>query len=135
MATVEEAIVTRLKAVAAVTALVGTRIYINQLPQMPTLPAVVYNRISGNRVNSLQGSGGLASPVFQFDVFGTSATQCRQIVRELQTALAGYRGTVAGVNIQAILFLGDYDAPTGDQENLADEQSRVIAEFKVWHLE
>ena len=44
--TVEGAIVSRLKADSAVSAIVGSRVYRLKLPQQPTLPAIRLQRVS-----------------------------------------------------------------------------------------
>ncbi len=131
----EAAIVAILKATAAVTAIVSSRIYAVDLPQNPTLPAIVYSRISGMRVSSMTGASGLARPRYQIDVFAYDYTTAKNLVRQVQLALEGKRGTYGGVNVQGILFDGDHDMNDDEEENLVSDQHRVMMEFTVWHNE
>jgi hypothetical protein len=69
---IEELIYSNLSTATSVTALVVDRIYPLLMPQDPTLPAVTYQRISDNPINSLSGHGGLDNPRIQIDCWATS---------------------------------------------------------------
>ena len=68
MADVGKAIRTRLLSVSAVTDLVSTRIYPLTLPQGVTMPAVRYQRVSGNSDPHVRGTTGAATARLQFDI-------------------------------------------------------------------
>lgn len=67
--TPEEAVTSRLMAMTAVTALVGTRVYMLVLPQHPTLPAVRVQRIDGLRGQHLRGPDGVTRTRVQVDAY------------------------------------------------------------------
>ena len=71
---------TRLLSVSAVTALASTRIYTGQLPQSPTLPAVLVERVSEVQPSHLRGSQGL------------------QMVRVQVTSVASSRATAVALD-------------------------------------
>ena len=119
----------------AVNALVSGRVYARTLPQNPKLPAVVYSRISGTRVESLQGASGLASPRFQIDVFAERYDEVKTLTRDIQLALEGKRGSFGGVDVQGILYQGDRDMTDDLTDNLTIDQHRVMMEFTIWHRE
>lgn len=72
--TVEEAIRARLLSLAAVTALVGTRIYLQQLPQSPTYPCVRVSLVSELSDYHLRAESAFRDARVQVDAFarGTS---------------------------------------------------------------
>lgn len=127
---IEEALFSRLSGFAGLSSLVGDRIYPLKLPQKPTLPAVVYQRISGARVRSLLGSSGLASPRFQFDSYAAGAKTSREVSEQIRLALQGFSGTVAGVRITGITFEGDRDFYYDDTGLY-----RRLADYFIWHNE
>jgi len=96
--TIEEALRSIL-VTAATTA--GERIYPLSLPADPTLPAIVYTRISTPRLRSLTGFAGLARPRLQFLAWASSYAAAKVLADEIRTALDGYQGTVSGLQIQS----------------------------------
>lgn len=133
MTTIEEALFAHLTANAGVTALVSTRVYPVQMPQNPTLPAIVYNRISGERVQHMQGSSGLASPRIQFDCFAKTYAVAKAVAEALRLAIEGFSGTMGGVNgpdVNSCLLQSDSD---GYEDDL--EVYWVSVDYIVWHTE
>ena len=106
----------RLKLVsdAAVTALVGSRIYPLTLPQGVTLPAIRYQRITGNSDPHLGGTTGLAVATVQLDCVGTTYAGAEQVRDAVRESLEAYQGTVSGVKITSVRATNHsdfYDAP------------------------
>lgn len=66
--TIEDVVVARLLAIAAVTALVDTRVYLDRLPQAPTYPCVRVQLIDEQEDYHLRG-GGLKKVRIQVDAF------------------------------------------------------------------
>lgn len=113
-------VIGRLEAVAAVTALVSTRIYQGLLPQNPTLPAICVQRISENEFMHMRGSSSIFRTRVQIDsvshatdaVAGAQAVDAAVHGNGSSSSLVGWRGTVAGVEIESVLPAGvreDYD--------------------------
>lgn len=67
--TAEEAVRTRLLAVAAVTALVSTRIYMDKLPQSPTYPCARVTLISETGAAHLRGADAVKPARVQVDAY------------------------------------------------------------------
>ncbi len=131
--TIEEAITAHIKANAGLTALIAGRVYPTHMPQNPTLPAMVYNRISGERVQNMQGSSGLASPRFQFDCFARTYAEAKGVGEALRLAIEGFSGTmggVSGVDVNSCLLQSDQD---GYEDDL--QLFWVTADYIVWHVE
>jgi hypothetical protein len=112
-------------------ATVTERWYPLVLPDRPTLPAVVYQRISPRRDQDHGGPSGAASPRFQFSCWAESYAAARAMRADLQSVFLGFRGTVGGVRITGILDAGaefdDFEPVTG--------RWRCVTDMYVGHVE
>ena len=70
--TLEEGLRTYTLAGVAVAGLVGTRMHARVLPQSPTLPAIVYQRISTRRLHDMAGPDGLPQARMQVTCWGST---------------------------------------------------------------
>ena len=128
--TIEEAIFSKLTGEAAVTNLVGTRVYPFQMPQNPIYPAVVYSRVSTRRDMDHSGPGDMAWARFQFDCYGTSYASVKGLANVVRQVLHGFTGTVSGVDFCRVSFLNEVD----DFEPQA-EIHWVAVDFQIIHKE
>lgn len=120
---------------AAVTALVGTRVYQNVLPQGKDYPAVIYQRISTEHAQHTLGAGGLATARMQFDCWALDAAAAQQVGEALRAALQGFRGEMGDTNIRHCSLEnteGGYDPPADSSDVAAHRVSQdfVIAYFE-----
>ena len=126
-------IVAFLLADATLGGLIGTRLYPLKLPQDPTVPAMTYQWVSGQRAHAADGAVGLASPRVQFDCWAQTYLEVEAMLEALRKRLDGFQGTVGsspGSWIQGAFFeteRDDYD----DEVRLY----RRSADFFVWYEE
>ncbi|MEE9401256.1 MAG: DUF3168 domain-containing protein [Dehalococcoidia bacterium] len=116
---VETDVVARLEAAVP---LVVNRIYPLLLPQVPTLPAVVYLRVSGMREQSHDGDSALQHPRFQFSCWAETYLEALAVAEEVRIALQGL--TTAGVGIYENAH-DLYDTDTG--------WYHVPVDITIWH--
>jgi hypothetical protein len=120
--TAEEALVARLQASPGVTALVGSRIYPMQTPQLAVMPSITYQRISTVRIQGLRGSTGLADPRIQVDCWADTYPSAKAVATEVRKSLDGWDdGDVSG------LILGELDLLVTD-----GRRHRVSQDYSVW---
>ena len=81
-----------LKNNAAVSALVGTRVYPNIVPQRVTFPVVVYNQISSERTSVMGRDTGSVDSTWQVDVYAQTYAGARELAVAVRKALQRYRG-------------------------------------------
>lgn len=127
MASLEESLVDILTGHAGLTSLVGDRVGPPPLAQESALPAITFFRVSTLAVHAHSGNVGLKRSRMQFDCWGDSAGSVSAVVGQLESALDHYRGTVAGVRIDAALSIMDlhrYSPETGSY--------RRIVDFYIW---
>ncbi len=131
MATVEHAIVDRLKANAAVNALVSTRIAPWEQTQSMPLPHISYLRVSTNREHIMAGSAGFAHAMIQVDCWAATYSAAKDLAEAVRKTLDGYHGTTQGHYIGVIQNTIDRDVPqrlsTGSERSLF----RVMQEYRV----
>lgn len=94
---IEEAIRAHLIADAGVAAIAAGRIYPEALPQEPVYPAIVYHRVGTGRSIHMGGADGLADARFQFDCWGRTFAESRQLSEQVRLAFVGFRGSMGGV--------------------------------------
>lgn len=131
----EKAICAILTAASGVSSLVGNRIYPVRPKQSGALPAITYFRVDGPRVHSLQGPSGLGHPRIQIDCYASTYADCLELSKQVRLALDGYRGIIAGVNVQAILLLSDFDMEEDEDAPIVPDEFRRVMDFRVWYQE
>ena len=125
----------RLSSITAVTALVGARIYVDQLPQEPTLPAIRLHRISETEEAHLRGAGAARRARVQVDAVGRSLESATALSNAAHgdgggSGLSGWTGDLGSPPTRVLAILpadvrSDYEA---------DEvkQWRVSRDYIVW---
>jgi hypothetical protein len=127
---IEAGLHAHLSADAGVAALVGTRIYPLLLPQSATYPALTYSRVSGPRLDDLDGDAGLAHPAFQVTAWAPTYKAAKETAAAVRLALRGYRGPMGAADVADVRMIGDFD--------LYDQEAKVFhvaADFEIWHAE
>lgn len=111
---------------ATVTALVGQRVYPLVVPEGASLPAIVYRRISTERVYSHDGFSGLAKPRFQFSCVSTHYSEARAVANALRSLLNGR----IGPGLQGVYAETEYD----DYDH-TDRTFTTHIDFFIWYTE
>ena len=111
-----------------VNALVGTRIYPMRTPQAVTLPALVYQQISGDHLEGLQGPHGAVKARFQVASIATDYTKAHQVSEAVRLAMAGWREP--GIGIQGTTMVSELDF-----EEEATGLFRVPQDYFIWAVE
>jgi len=114
---IEKAITTIVTTDAAITGVIGNRLFPLFLPQGAAMPAVVYQEISGSDGMTTDGALGLVDGRFQFTCWSathTGAVELRDAVISLFKA--NLSGVFGGVTIQAAQVIG-----RGDIQSLSDQ--------------
>jgi len=109
---VETSIRAALLANAPVAAIVGGRIYPSQLPQKPTagsttpwVPAIVYQRITGDHPVDQDGGGGADAVRVQLDLWSQTYDTTADLRQKVLTALNGF----AGAGLQGVFSESETD--------------------------
>ncbi len=129
----EKAVYSILAANTGVTNLVAaTKIFpAGKRNQAVAAPAIVYFRVGGRRVYSMEGASGYDKAHIRVDVFGSNFPQVKSIADAVEAALSGYRGIIAGVNVQSILLADDHDVIDQDEEVFVTEEFHRAMDFSV----
>lgn len=89
---IEEALYKYLRDDAGVSALVSDRIYPLVAPQGAIMPAIVHQRITTARPQTLDGSSGVALPWFQFRCWAATYDEACALAEAVRLALLRFRG-------------------------------------------
>lgn len=118
---------------------VGAKVYPwGNAPQATaTKPFVLYHRVYGGRVRSLDGPSGVSKPQIQLDVVGRNYLVVRRLAADIREALEavdhGY--DMGGRRVQVALPLDDVDADDGDvRPHHGDEltEHRATIDLEIW---
>ena len=96
---IEEALVTWLRGLPALAALVGTRIYPAKAPQGTTAAYIVYDMLGGEDVTAHDGFTGLRTGRISFSCGAGSYALAKSVAEAVRMALAGFRGSLSGLTV------------------------------------
>ena len=111
----------------ALTALIGTRAYRTKLPQNPTLPAVTYWKVSGNRLHDLTGPVGVSDPRVQVSCWARAADDAEDVAEAVRVTLDGWTSTGG---VQASELVNETDLYDDDVEVY-----QIALDFVLMHEE
>lgn len=119
-------------AVAPIAALIGDRVFPQQLPQGATLPAVTYQRIAGQSMIDHEGDAGLGRARIQIDCWGptgnTGYQQSVDLAETIRAALSGYRGPMGSNPATNARIINVMDIPEPETKLW-----RRMVEASIWH--
>lgn len=132
---IEEAIYARLKADAALGALVGERIFPGQAPTDAQRPYVIYEEAAQERVRTLTGYAGLNRWAMHLDFYAGTRAQAKAVRAKVSELLDGFRGDLGPsgeITVQGV-FHDDQDSGT-EQPIHGDEtgEHRLSLDLSVW---
>ena len=81
------ALIARLQGAAAVSAIVGSKVWWIQRPQGTEVPAVVLRHSGGEDVENLDGDSDMTEARVTADCFGATDAQAKQLARAVKAAL------------------------------------------------
>ena len=128
---VEAAIVARLAATPAVTAIVADRVAAVGLPDKLARPNLVYQTLGTARVYSNDGPAGLARATLQVSCYADDYKSAKQLAKAVRDALNGFAGTSAGIVVQSCLLDDERDAPQPPSSGQTFGLSGVVQVFNV----
>lgn len=108
----------------------SVKVYPLRLPQDAILPAVIYRRISGQRLRSIEGPAGMARPRIELNAYAVRYTEAKALATEIRRLLDGYRGRIGASQVENIIIDSDQD--------LLDDTTghyRIIIDAIIWHHE
>lgn len=102
----------RLIADATMAGLVGNRIYPGRAPQKPTMPYIVYHRISTVRAATLDtGNAKVPEVRIQCDVIASSQSEVETVLSRMRVVMDNFRGTSSGVTVLGVSVDDEQDQP------------------------
>lgn len=107
----------------AVSALVGTRIYPEIMPQGVQYPAVRYQLIDTPRTYAKGGYAGMSRPRLQIDCWSPSYLEAKRLAAAIRAAMERYPYAVC--ENEADMSEGNVEPPL----------YRRMLEFRIWHEE
>lgn len=135
MATIENAWFTRLTGHAAVSALVGTKVFPSVAPPETTPPYITFRVVSAPRLHHMLGASGFVDARLQTDCWDSRAETANTVSEAVRNAMDTFRGTVSDVVIRKCLLSdasGEFVVPKAKTEG---GLHRRRLDFDVGYLE
>ena len=123
----DAALYTYLTGIAALTALVSTRIYPGQAPEASTQPYIVQHQISQRRYPNLTGPSGMVRMRLQLDVFAETRDSAMAVFAVLRDKLDGWRQTAMGSEYVLSINLDDLRTDLSGPTDAADPGTHRIS--------
>lgn len=92
----------------AVSALIGSRLYPNIIPQGTPNPAMTYQQISGPRGHDMDGAIGLTKARYQINCWAASYAKAKELAEAVRLTLDGYSSSGT---IKVIFLANEGDLP------------------------
>jgi hypothetical protein len=134
----EQVIQTRLTSFAGVTAIVGAspaRVYPIVLPQKPILPAIVYRRVSSERIEGVYSDPGMARVRIQITSWADKYTDVKNLAEQVRLALERFGSAVSGTPIAGVTVFDIHMGSEVDDYVPEVMAYAVATDFTVVHLE
>lgn len=133
---VESELYTWLSSDAAITAVVGTRIFPQRVPQGKDFPAITFQVIFGDHVHDLKASAGLGRPIFQVNAISPSYLEAKDLAELIRLRLQGFRGVWGTLDVRAVLLNNLADLPFEVPKDESDQGYYTVAgDYRVVHAE
>lgn len=141
MATIEEAVVKKMLASAAITGLIGAgdnaRLYPLVIPQTAALPAVAYQKISSPKEQAHTGSSHLCRSRFQLTLVAATYTAVKALATAVKQCWDSFSGTVIidtanSVRIDGCSIENDSDTSI-ERQTVVTPVVRI--DVLIWHYE
>lgn len=126
---IETVMVARLVGYSGLSALVGSRIYPNVMPQNVDFPAISYRRVSTTRESAMGSDTGIARARFQVDSYAKNYDEVRPVAEKVRAALQRWRNS-SGTVVQDSFIIGETDSYEHETQ-----VHRVSQDFEVIYVE
>jgi len=114
---IEAGLVTLMEATTAITDVTAERIYGVQLPQKPTVPAIVITNITGEDEYSATGALDLIPVRFQIDCYAATLDASIALGNIVNALLSGFKGAAGAETIQGSFLKNRKDLYDSETEN------------------
>lgn len=131
MPEIEEALTARLLAHTGLAALVGTKVYWDEVPQGTEPPFVVAINISDIKIQTLTGHLRIEAPTFQFTAYATTKKAAKAIGTQLKAALQDCSGVLSGITVQLINLITELSTLTRNADGTVQLYTTDL-EFQVF---
>jgi len=129
------ALYTYLSTYAGLSAIIGTRIYPDTLPQNVAYPAATYQYVDDDEIDTFEQPNTLISPTYQFDSYAKTRAVADSIADQLRLAFKNYSGVMGGTGGVTVSGVELVSRNTSTETDRNETIYRTIIEFKIYYQE
>jgi len=131
--TIETVLYSILTADVGVSSLIATRLYPMIIPQGINMPAMTYQKISGQWQINMAGPHNMSRERFQFNCWAKTYSETRALAEAVREILNGYDSTVNTIKVHLITLENEFDEiRESDDVRQARRYGRIM-DFMVWY--
>ncbi len=121
---------------AAVTAIIGSRLYPVVLPQSQDVPAITFSRVSGGHSHNLDRATGSAIPAFEFDCWAATYAQAETLAEVVRGVMQGFGpGTMGDTEVKACILDDEADAYEPPEDASDKGVFRITLRYRIRYTE
>lgn len=134
---IEQAIFELLSTGAETNALVGLRVFPDDIPQNSIYPLITYTLTGGRRDYNMQGASGLTNPRIQLDLYANTSAELTALKRAVVNVASGYSGMPlpSGVCIYGMFLVYERNWTLPSTEREGPRVRRKQLDFETWFKE
>ena len=132
--TAEEILYELITSDAQINTQIAGRMYPGILPQGNDVPAIIYNRISTDRLKIMQGPAAYSDARIQLDIYSESYKTTKILANRVRHLLDYYDGRVGGTELKAVFIEGEGHSVEEDAET-EQRLYRATLDLSVIHDE
>ena len=116
-----------------VSALVSSRVYPQRRPTGTVLPAIVYQVVTQEISQALEGQSGIRRSRMGIEVLDDTYGDTKTLRNAVEVALIGYTGTVEGEIIRSTRLESTVDIDEVSNPGSEFGTYRIVMDFIIWH--
>jgi len=134
---ITESLYKHLTTYAGLTALISTRAYPDTLPSTPTYPAITFQQISEEELDTFAQPLTLIGVTYQINAWDTTRKGAQTLAKQIRLAFKNFKGVMGGTGgvvvsgVEKVSNMSDFYRDS-DGKTLAFTQ---VMDFQIWYQE
>jgi hypothetical protein len=118
-----------------ISALIGSRMYLQKAPQGASLPLIIFSLQRSSPNHHLRGYSGVTEDTIEIECQSYTDVGAKDLKEKVRKKLQGYRGVMGSTFVNSCFITDESDHYT-DRSDASDKGIFIaLLEFTTWHTE
>jgi hypothetical protein len=118
---------------ADVSSIVNTKVYPSVIPQDIAVPALTYQKISGQWQIQISGPHNMSQERFQINCWAATYAEVMELADKVRSVLNGYDGMVGDIDVHEITLDNETDLIVVAADTRVNERYGYAMDFIIWY--